>query len=196
MMKTLNTLARAIALATVLGSASLAAHAADIPLSGAVEADQVVTKVLSVDAAKHQVVLEGAGGKPVHVQLSDQAKDLGHLKVGDQVKVTVTHSVVAVLDTDVEKGKPDSSEASGVVRATADNPNPGGAAYRQVQVQLKITAIDLKKNQLTFEGPAGNKKVVSVEKPEVQQRLKDLKVGQSVLVTYTDILQVSTAHEG
>ncbi|BCQ61091.1 hypothetical protein PBOI14_28410 [Pseudomonas sp. Boi14] len=63
-------------------------------------------------------------------------------------------------------------------------------------MQLKITAIDLKKNQLTFEGPAGNKKVVSVEKPEVQQRLKDLKVGQSVLVTYTDILQVSTAHEG
>lgn len=196
MMKTFNSLTRAIVLATVLGAVSLSAHAADIPLSGTLEADQLVTKVLSVDAAKHQVVLEGAEGKPVHVQLSDQAKDLGHLKVGDRVRVTVTRSVVAVLDTDIDKGTPGANERSAVVRATADNPNPGGAAYRQVQVQLKITAIDLKQNQLTFEGPAGNKKVVNVEHPQVQQRLKDLKVGQSVLVTYTDILQVTTAHEG
>lgn len=191
----LHTLTKAMALATLLSAVSLSAHAADIPLAGAVEADEVVTKVLSVDAAKHQVVLEGAGGKPVHVQLSDQAKDLGNLKVGDQVKVLVTHSVVAVLDTQVDKSAPDASESSGVIRATKDNPNPGGEAYRQVQVQLKITAIDLKKNQLTFEGPAGNKKVVSVEKPEVQARLKELKVGQSVVVTYTDVLKVTSEHE-
>ncbi|AZC30184.1 hypothetical protein PUP68_12305 [Pseudomonas chlororaphis] len=195
-MKPLHSLAKAVALATLLSAASLHAYAADIPLAGSVEADELVTKVLSVDAAKHRVVLEGAQGQPVHVQLSDQAKDLGHLKVGDQVNVRVTHAVVAVLDTNVEKGLPDSAERTGVTRATKDNPNPGGEAYRQVQVQLKITAIDLKNNQLTFQGPAGNKKVLNVEKPEVQARLKDLKVGQSVVVTYTDVLQVTTQHEG
>ncbi|MGY4816378.1 hypothetical protein ACVNP3_10625 [Pseudomonas chlororaphis subsp. piscium] len=195
-MKPLHSLAKAVALATLLSAASLHAYAADIPLAGSVEADELVTKVLSVDAAKHRVVLEGAQGQPVHVQLSDQAKNLGNLKVGDQVNVRVTHAVVAVLDTDVEKGLPNSAERTGVVRATKDNPNPGGEAYRQVQVQLKITAIDLKKNQLTFQGPAGNKKVLDVEKPEVQARLKDLKVGQSVVVTYTDVLQVTTQHEG
>ncbi|AZD66033.1 hypothetical protein SAMN04489802_4360 [Pseudomonas chlororaphis] len=195
-MKPLHSLAKAVALATLLSAASLYAHAADIPLAGSVEADELVTKVLSVDAAKHRVVLEGAQGQPVHVQLSDQAKDLGHLKVGDKVNVRVTHAVVAVLDTDVEKGLPNSAERTGVTRATKDNPNPGGEAYRQVQVQLKITAIDLKNNQLTFQGPAGNKKVLDVEKPEVQARLKDLKVGQSVVVTYTDVLQVTTQHEG
>ncbi|AUG40297.1 MULTISPECIES: hypothetical protein [Pseudomonas] len=195
-MKPLHSLAKAVALATLLSAASLHAHAADIPLAGTVEADELVTKVLSVDAAKHRVVLEGAQGQPVHVQLSDQAKDLGNLKVGDQVNVRVTHAVVAVLDTDVEKGLPNSAERAGVVRATKDNPNPGGEAYRQVQVQLKITDIDLKNNQLTFQGPAGNKKVLDVEKPEVQARLKDLKVGQSVVVTYTDVLQVTTQHEG
>ncbi|AIC19254.1 MULTISPECIES: hypothetical protein [Pseudomonas] len=195
-MKPLHSLAKAVALATLLSAASLHAYAADIPLAGTVEADELVTKVLSVDAAKHRVVLEGAQGQPVHVQLSDQAKDLGNLKVGDQVNVRVTHAVVAVLDTDVEKGLPNSAERAGVVRATKDNPNPGGEAYRQVQVQLKITDIDLKNNQLTFQGPAGNKKVLDVEKPEVQARLKDLKVGQSVVVTYTDVLQVTTQHEG
>ena len=183
-------------LATLLSAGALTAHAADIPLSKSLEADEVTTKVLKVDAANHQVVLQGAEGREVHVQLSDQAKDLGNLKVGDQVKVLVTHSVAAVLDTDIDKSAPDATEKTGVLRATADNPNPGGAAFRQVQVQLKITHIDLDKNQVTLENPAGQSKVLTVEKPQIRAGLKDLKVGQSVLVTYTDTLEISTAHEG
>lgn len=190
----LHALTKAITLATVLSAASFSAIAADIPLSAVVEQDQVTTKVLAVDAAKHQVVLEGAEGRQVHVQLSDKAKDLGNLKVGDKVDVEVTHSVASYLDTDVDKGLPGSTERTGEIRATKDNPNPGGEAYRQVQVQLKITAIDLKKNQVTLENPAGQSKTVNVENPEVQKKLKDLKVGQSVVVTYTDILKVTTQH--
>lgn len=193
-MNVIRPLRQAIALAMLLSAGALMAHAADIPLSKSLEADEVTTKVLKVDAASHQVVLQGAEGREVHVQLSDQAKDLGNLKVGDQVKVLVTHSVAAVLDTD--KSAPDATEKAGVLRATADNPNPGGAAFRQVQVQLKITHIDLKKNQVTLENPAGQSKVLTVEKPEIRAGLKNLKVGQSVLVTYTDTLQISTAHEG
>ncbi|MHC8354672.1 hypothetical protein ACYZTL_05380 [Pseudomonas sp. LB3P81] len=191
----LHALTKAITLATVLSAASFSAVAVDIPLSAVVEADQVTTKVLAVDAAKHQVVLEGAEGRQVHVQLSDKAKDLGNLKVGDQVTVEVTHSVAAFLDTDVDKGLPGYTERTGEIRATKDNPNPGGEAFRQVQVQLKITGIDLKKSQVTFENPAGQSKTVNVEKPEVQKKLKDLKVGQSVVVTYTDILKVTSQHE-
>lgn len=69
-----HALAKAITLATVLSATSFGAMAADIPLSATVEADQVTTKVLAVDAANHQVVLEGAEGRQVHVQLSDKAK--------------------------------------------------------------------------------------------------------------------------
>lgn len=190
----LHELTKAVTLATLLSTASLSVMAADIPLSAVVEADQVTTKVLAVDADKHQVVLEGAQGSQVHVQLSDQAKDLGNLKVGDKVNVQVTHSVAAYLDTDVDKGLPGTTERTGDIRATKDNPNPGGEAYRQVQVQLKITHIDLKQHQVTFENPAGQSKTVDVVNPEVQAKLKDLKVGQSVVVTYTDILKVATAH--
>jgi hypothetical protein len=195
MLMKLHALAQAITLATLLSTTSLSAFAADIPLSATVEADQVVAKVLSVDAAKHQVVLQNADGREVHIQLSDQAKDLGNLKVGDQVQVDVTHSVAAYLDTDIDKGLPGATERTGDIHATKDNPNPGGEAYRQVQVQLKITHIDVKKNQVTFENPAGQSKILNIEKPEVQAKLKDLKVGQSVVVTYTDILKVTSQHE-
>ncbi|EIK93737.1 hypothetical protein PMM47T1_25788 [Pseudomonas sp. M47T1] len=171
------------------------AQAADIPLGTHVEADEAVAKVVSVDAAHHQVVLQGKDGQPVPIQLSDQAKDLGHLKPGDQVHMLVTHSVAEVLDTSVG-GEPGATSQGGVVRATAANPNPGGAAFRQVQVRLKIIRVDLAKNQVVFEGPVGRDKVINVERPEIRARLKDLKVGQTVLVTYTDTLKVTTEHKG
>ncbi|MHC8318968.1 hypothetical protein [Pseudomonas sp. LB3P31] len=188
----LHALAQAITLATLLSAASLNAMAADIPLSADVITDEVVTEVVSVDAANHQVVLKGPEGRQVHVQLTDKAKDLGNLKPGDQVKVEVLHSVAAYFDTDVDKGLPGTTERTGEIRATENNPNPGGEAYRQVQVQLKITGIDVKKNQVTFENPAGLSKTIDVVKPQVQAKLKDLKVGQSVVVTYTDILKVTS----
>ncbi|PCR95031.1 hypothetical protein C1X59_26020 [Pseudomonas sp. FW215-R2] len=191
----LQALTHAIALATVLSATSLTALAADIPLSAAVEADQVTTKVLAVDPANHQVVLEGAEGRQVHIQLSDKAKNLGNLKVGDKVDIQVTHSIAAFLDTDVDKGLPGSTERTGELRNAVGSSNPGGEAFRQIQVQLKITRIDLKKKQVTLENPSGQSKTLNVEKPEIQAKLKDLKVGQSVVVTYTDVLKVTSAHE-
>ncbi|MCP2143070.1 UNVERIFIED_ORG: hypothetical protein J2Y94_004395 [Pseudomonas poae] len=47
---------------------NLVAHAVDIRRSKSVEADEVTTKVLAVDAAKHQVVLAGAEGGEVQVK--------------------------------------------------------------------------------------------------------------------------------
>jgi hypothetical protein len=190
----LHALTKAITLASLLSAASFSAVAADIPLSAVVEADQVTTKVVSVDAASHQVVLEGPEGRQVHVQLTEKAKNLDNLKVGDQVDVKVTRAVAAYLDTDVDKGLPGTVERTGEVRAAPGSSNPGGEAYRQVKVQLKITNIDLKKNQVTFENPKGQSKTVDVERPEVQAKLKDLKVGQSVYVTYTDVLTVTSRH--
>ena len=191
----LHALAKAITLATVLSATSFVAMAADIPLSATIEADQVTTKVLAVDAANHQVVLEGAEGRQVHVQLSDKAKNLANLKVGDLVKLEVQRSVAAYLDTDVDKGLPGTVERSGELRKAPGSENPGGEAYRQIQVQLKITKIDLKNNQVTLENPQGKSKTLDVKKPEIQAKLKDLKVGQSVVVTYTDVLKVTSQHE-
>ena len=189
-----HALSKAITLATLLSAASFGAVAADIPLSEVVVADQVSTKVVSVDAANHSVVLKGPQGNEFPVQLTDKAKNLDNLKAGDTVEIRVTSAVAAFLDTDVDKGLPGTAEATGEMRTAPGSPNPGGEAYRQVKVQLKITSIDLKKNQVTFENPEGKSKTVDVKRPEVQAKLKDLKVGQSVNVVYTDILTVTSKH--
>lgn len=189
-----HALSKAITLATLLSVASFGAVAAELPLSEVVVVDQVTTKVVSVDTANHSVVLKGPQGNEFPVQLTDKAKNLGNLKAGDTVDIRVTSAVAAFLDTDVDKGLPGTAEATGEMRTAPGSPNPGGEAYRQVKVQLKITSIDLKKNQVTFENPEGKSKTVDVKRPEVQAKLKDLKVGQSVNVVYTDILTVTSKH--
>jgi hypothetical protein len=187
----LHALTKAVTLATLLSAASFSAVAADIPLSAVIEADQITATVVSVDAAKHQVVLKGPEGREVHVQLTDKAKNLDNLKAGDQVDIKATRAVAAYLDTDVDKGLPGTTDRAGEARNAPGN-TPGGEAYRQVQVQLQITAIDVKNNQVTLKNPDGISKTIDVEKPEIQAKLKDLKIGQSVYVTYTDILKVTT----
>ncbi|UVJ45278.1 hypothetical protein NVV94_06805 [Pseudomonas sp. LS1212] len=193
-MKQLRTLTHAIALASLMSAASFSVHADEVFIGGTAIEDNVVTQVLAVDAANHRVTVEGPNGSKIPIQLSDQAKNLHNLKVGDQVNVDVTRSVAAVLNTEVG-GAPGASQETAVARATKDNPNPGGEAYRQIKITSKITKIDLDKHQVTLMPPEGKEKVVTVEDPELRARMKNLKVGQTVDVIYTDILKITTKHK-
>lgn len=168
--------------------------AADIQLGTAVEADEVVTKVVSVDAKDHRIVVEDAAGKPVTVQVTDAAQDLGHLKAGDYIAALVIHSAAFDFDTKVQSQAPGGIEADGAALATPSNPHPGGDAFRMARVQLKIVGINVKKHELTFEGPDGTTKVVSVDDPKLRSKLGELKIGQMLNVTYEDTLQIVTAH--
>lgn len=190
-MKPLRSLTHAIAIASLLSAASFAVQAKDILISGTALEDDVVTKVLAIDMATRVVTVDGPDGKPVDIQVSEKAKALGNLKVGDQVNVHVTRAVATVLNTEVG-GEPGASKEAGVIRATKDNPNPGGEAFRQIKITSKITAIDLNKHEVTLLPPDGPRKTVIVEDPELQARMKNLKVGQTVDLVYTDVLTITT----
>ncbi|MEG1039887.1 hypothetical protein [Pseudomonas sp. NUPR-001] len=192
-MKPLRTLTHAVALATLMTAASFSVQADDV-LIDAVASEKIVdTKVLAVDVDKRLVTVAGPNDSQVPIQLSENAKDLHNLKVGDLVNIKVNRSVATVLDTKVG-GEPGVSKEAGVIRATKDNPNPGGEAFRQVKVTSKITKIDLKEHEVTLLPPDGPQKVVKVEDPELQSRMKNLKVGQTVDMVFTDVLKITTKH--
>ncbi|AWY38915.1 hypothetical protein DKY63_02900 [Pseudomonas putida] len=191
-MKPIRSLASAVALASLFSTACLTAHAADIPLGSRAIEGHIVSQVLAVDPANYQVTIEGPDKQPVPLQLTDQAKNLHNLKVGDKVDIQVIRSVAYVLDTEVG-GAPSVSKEAMTVRSTKDNPNPGGEAVRQVKVTSKITKVDLKTHEVTLMPPEGKLKVVKVEDPQLQERMKKLKVGQTVDAVYTEVLQVQTS---
>lgn len=189
-MKFSPSMIRTVTAFTLLAASITTAYADIIPLAGEVQTDQFAAKVVSVDQQNRVVVLAGAEGHNVSFKLTEQAKDLTNLKAGDTIQATVVHSRIVKLDTDLSKAAPAITSYKEESNATKNNPNPNVNAVHQVNVTLKITHIDLKKHQVTFEGPAGRQKVIAVEDPAIQARLKDLKVNQSVVVTYTDLLEI------
>ncbi|OLS59816.1 hypothetical protein [Pseudomonas putida] len=191
-MKTIRSLASAVALGSILCTAAVSVQAADIPLGAKAIEGHITTKVLAVDAANYQVTIADADNQPVTLQLTDKAKALPNLKIGDTVDIEVARSVAYVLDTEVG-GAPKVTDEAMSIRATKDNPNPGGEAVRQVKVTSKIVKIDLDKHEVTLLPPEGKSTVVKVENPGLQARMKNLKVGQTVNAIYTEVLKVSTS---
>lgn len=191
-MNATRTLVHAVALASILSTASFAVQAAEIPIASSALEGQFVTQVLSVDPGNFQVTVEGVDKSPVVIQLTDKAKALHNLKVGDKVEIHAIRSIAYVLDTEVG-GAPGISEESMTVRATKDNPNPGGEGIRRVKVTSKITHIDLKKHEVTLMPPEGQVRVVKVEDPQLQARMQNLKVGQTVDAIFTEVLEVKTS---
>jgi len=191
-MNALCTLARAVALATLVGTASYTVQAADIPIASEALESHVSTQVTAIDQANRQVTVKGPDDKDVTFQLTEKAKALPNLKVGDQVDIYVTRAVAYVLNTEVG-GAPKASDESGTIRATKDNPNPGGEAFRQVRVTSQIKKIDLKTHEVSLLPPEGKLQVVKVEDPELQARMKNLKVDQTVDAIYTEVLRIETS---
>lgn len=192
-MNPIRSLARAVALATLVSATSLTVHAADIPIASEALESHVTTQVTAIDLANRQVTVKGPDNKKdVTFQLTEKAKALPNLKVGDQVDIFVTRAVAYVLNTDVG-GAAKASEESGTIRATAQNPNPGGEAFRQVRVTSQIKKIDLAKHEVSLLPPEGKLQVVKVENPDLQARMKNLKVGQTVDAIYTEVLRVETS---
>lgn len=175
-----------------MSAASFTAQAAELPIASEALESHITTQVTAIDLANRQVTVKGPHEKDVTFQLTEKAKALPNLKVGDQVDIYVTRAIAYVLDTKVG-GAPKASEESGTIRATKDNPNPGGEAFRQVRVTSKIEKIDLKTHEVTLLPPEGKVQVVKVEKPELQARMKNLKVGQTVDAIYTEVLRVETS---
>lgn len=189
----LRPLTQAIALASLMTAASFSVQAENILIDAVASESIVDTKVLAVDVDKRLVTVAGPNDSQVPIQLSENAKDLHNLKVGDSVNIKVNRSVATVLDTTLGS-EPGVSKEAGVIRATKDNPNPGGEAFRQVKVTSKITKIDLKTHEVTLLPPEGAQKVVKVEDPELQKKMDKLQVGQTVDMVFTDVLKITTKH--
>lgn len=190
-MKPIRSLIPAFIFMSLVTTASVAAPANDLPLSSEASSERFATKVLAVDPANHQVTIEGLDKRPVTIQLTDKAKALRNLKVGDKVEIRVTRSIDYILDNKVG-GEPNVSNDAWVNRAAPDS-LPGGEAYRTVKITSKITGIDATKHQVNLLSPDGKDYVVTITDPKIQAHIKDFQVGQTVDAIHTEVLKVETS---
>ena len=143
----------------------------------------VTATVTQIDQKTRQITLKAQDGREVSFVASDEVKNFAQMKVGDVVTATYTEA----LAYEVKKGGTAGASqtiAGGTAQAGA---KPAAALGQQTTVTVTITAIDPAAPSVTFRGPAGNTKTVKVLHPE---RLKDVSVGDTVEITYTEAMAI------
>lgn len=149
--------------------------------------ERVVTKtaiVEAIDLKTRIVTLKDKDGNVADLKVSERAKNLPQVKVGDQVTAKYYESIAVELadpSTPVQTGTSESSAKS------KPGEMPGGVEAKMVSVVANIEAIDSKKNVATLKGPEGRTIKVQIQDPKKWEKAK---VGDKLRITYTEALAV------
>jgi hypothetical protein len=145
----------------------------------------MTAEVMAIDLKTRIVTLKGPKGEVRDIKVGEEAVNLPQLKVGDFVTVKYYESLaVEVIKPGTVSG---AGEKSAIVRAKPGE-TPGGMAARQSTVTATVTAIDKKKGTISLKGPDGKTVVAKAEDPK---NLDKVKVGDELMITYTEALAIS-----
>jgi ribosomal 50S subunit-recycling heat shock protein len=147
--------------------------------------------VQAIDQKTRMVTLKGAKGNEVTFKAGDEVRNLAQVHVGDVVNFSYYESLEVRVLKKGEKG-PMAGEVATMARAKPGE-KPAGAAGSQTTVVAKITAIDMKAKTATLQGEDGTSVTVTPRYPE---RLKQVKVGDRIAITYTEAVVVNVEKVG
>ena len=148
----------------------------------------VTAKVEAVDQAKREVTLKGPLGNVITFVVDQRVKRLQEVKVGDEVTADYYVSLAGELrpPTEEEKNNP-LTILEGGARAPKGT-SPAGGVLRAFKVVATVVGLDLPTQSVTLQGPLGNTGTIRAEHVE---KLKQLRLGDTVVVTYTEALAIS-----
>jgi hypothetical protein len=104
-------------------------------------------------------------------------QEFDKLKVGDKIDVDYMQSVALGFLPKGTKPSMNEVEAAGP-----------GMAGRQMSVSAEVIKVDAANNQVTFKGPKGTHRIVTVQDPDLQAKLPNLKPGQVIVLQYTEAM--------
>ena len=152
------------------------------------ETVKMTTTVKAIDYDSRLITLQGPEGKAMTVEAGPEVKRLKEIKVGDMVVINYTQAIAAELK---KAGTSSGVSVKEDVKRAKASEKPGVSGKREVQATVTIDAVDLKNNIVTFTGPQGNVNIVAVQRPQMREFIKTLKVGDKVDVTFTEAVAVS-----
>jgi len=175
-----------VSLATgVFAQATKGAAPAEQPRVVKERAAVMTATVQAIDLNTRIVTLKGPKGEVRDIKVGEEAVNLPQVKVGDLVTVKYYESLaIEVIKPGAVSG---AGEKSAIVRAKPGE-MPGGMAARQSTVTATVTAIDKKKGTISLKGPEGKTVVAKAEDP---RNLNKVKVGDELMITYTEALAIS-----
>jgi hypothetical protein len=147
--------------------------------------------VESIDLDKRLVALRAPDGRTATVEVAPEVRNLSQVQPGDKVVVRYYEALAAQLKKKGESETLDKVDVADAVAVAAPGEKPAGLVGSTVTTTVVIDSVDQSFNTVTFKGPNGTLRTVSIESPEGQKFIDRLRKGDEVEVTYTEALAIS-----
>ena len=147
---------------------------------------KATAKVTAVDVANRTVTLKTSKGEPETFSVGPQVTRLNEVAVGDTVVAEYKQGLM--LEFQPAGAEAVAPHAVAVSDKNTKDQAPGAAAAAGVRSTVTVTAIDMKKRHVSFQGPNGNVYRVTAGSTV---HLEKLKVGDKLLATYVEAVAVS-----
>lgn len=138
-----------------------------------------------VDPVDHAVVVRGPDGQRTTIRIAPSAEGFDALAKGEPITLDYYRASLVSLNP------ADTAATEGELAPTRANaPLLGAAGGRQVTTAARVTGIDPEGDTLSVTTPDGLPHTLPVEAPAARERLRSLRVGDQVVVTYTEAVAV------
>jgi ribosomal protein S1 len=158
-----------------------------VPAAVVGEVRSVTATVAEIDYAARRATLKMPDGSMVPVSVSEAAYNFDQVKVGDLVDISLTESIAVKLEKD-SVGGAGVSASSGIERAPKGQ-KPQGTIYNYIDVRAKVVEVNAGTRTVKLSGPDGSVFPVTVD--QSVENFSDIKVGDTVLVRYTEAMAIS-----
>jgi len=147
------------------------------------ETQSITATVEAVDSAAREITLKGPKGNVVVIEVPESVKRFSEIKVGDQLHVKYTESLVVALRKAEATAKLGTSTDTGVTRM--EGAKPGAVVSRQITATVEVAAIDKTVSSVTVRKADGSTVAFRVEDPK---NLEGVKAGDKIVITYKEAL--------
>jgi hypothetical protein len=148
----------------------------------------ITASVEAVDPGKREVTLKGPLGNTATFVVDQRVKRLNEFKVGDHVTANCYVAIAGELREPTAEEKQAPLTVMGGLARAPQGAEPAGGGLHQIKAVTTVEGIDLPTQTVTLKGPRENYVTVKAQDPE---NLKKLRLGDTIVVTYTEALAVS-----
>jgi Cu/Ag efflux protein CusF len=148
------------------------------------EVISVTATVEKIDLKKRKVTIRGPEGNLMTILAGKEVVNLPQVRVGDKVEIDYVQSLAVRM---AQPGEVRNETTEMMTRAKPGS-KPGAAEVTETTVTATIMALDQVNETATLKGPEGDVVVVKVQDPA---NLKKVKVGDTIVITYTEAAAIS-----
>jgi Cu/Ag efflux protein CusF len=159
-------------------------YQAGVPGGTMVHTFKTSATVTGIDPATRQITIVGPDGVESTVKAGPEVANFDQIKVGDQVKATVTEQIVVFMN---KNGSPAGNSVAASVAVAPEGAKPGIAVTDTTEITAKVKSVDVKKHTATLRFANGKTKTFPV-RPDVD--LSQVKPGEEVVFRATQAVAI------